>query len=190
MAGKRTTLRNWRELTWGELFYIIACVLFAVVLVRALPVSLKFNTTESVPVGFYWVDGRRAPMLGELGLFAAPDPVNYSDSTTRALMSRNIPLLKTIGAVEGDYLTTEGNYVWKCPDQGTVDSRCTLLGVGVGKDAKGRPLTMWPYNKTRVEHGQVYLGNLAAHPRAFDSRYFGLIELSTSKGVAYPLGRH
>lgn len=187
MARTRFTVKNWRDLSWGEFAYIIGCALFTVLLVKVLPLSLRINITESLPVGLYLLDERRAPLLGELGLFPLPSPTSYTDATVRALLSRTAPLLKPVGAVEGDFISTRGNYVWKCPDAMPVTSRCTLLGMGSPVDGKGRPLTLWNFDQTRVGPGEVYIGNLGVHPKSFDSRYIGLVQLSSSRGVMYPL---
>lgn len=180
-------LKRLQRLTWTEAFVLVVAVALGVALVKALPFSLRLNTTESLPLGFYLQDYRKHPSMGSLVIIPAPSPIAYQDATVRALLAKNRDLLKPVGALQGAYLSTVGNYVWSCPHQRTPDRSCTLLAVGVPFDGKGRPLHLWPFDRTPVPAGYAYVGNLHTHPRALDSRYLGLVPIEENRGVVFPL---
>lgn len=185
--GKTVFCRKWwAQLTWLDAATLVVGVLFVVVLVKALPFSIRINTTESLPLGLYVQDHRKSPAVGDLVIVAAPSPVAYQDPTVRALLARNRDLLKPVGALEGAYLSTVGAYVYTCPHENFPDRACTLLGVGAPTDSKGRPLHLWNFNRTKVPAGYAYLGSLRSHPRALDSRYLGLVPIDKSQGTTYP----
>lgn len=180
------------SLSWGEAAYALVLGGLVAAAYATSPYSLVYNTTESLPPGFYVVDTTRLPLLTEIAVTYPPQSDAsgnlYQHPTLRALLSRHsYKLLKPVGAVAGAYLHTRDSYVWSCPDAGPINGRCRLLGVALQSDARGRPLEAWRYNGDRLPYGQVYLGQLDMHPRSLDSRYFGPVPVARLKGVAYPL---
>lgn len=175
------------KLTWSEALTLVLAVCCGVALLKALPFSLRLNTTESLPLGLYVQDFRKEPALGRLVIIPAPTPTSYADPTVRSLLSRNRDLLKPIGAMAGEYITNEGFYTWSCPHGDKPDNRCRLLGVSTPTDSTGRKLTPWPFKQTRVPEGMAYVGNMTVHPRSFDSRYLGLVPIDKRRGVVFPL---
>lgn len=179
--------KRWKDLTWTDSFVLVLGVMLTVALVKALPFSLRINTTDSLPLGLYLQDHRKTPRVGDLVNISAPSPIAYANTTVRVLLSKNRDLLKPVGALTGHYLSTVGNYVWACPHTRGPDRECELLAVGVPFDSKGRPLELWKFDRTPIPNGYAYVGNLRAHPRAFDSRYIGLVPIERNAGVVSPV---
>lgn len=157
-----------------------------VMLLAALPFSIRINITESVPRGLYFLDERKIPKLDDLTV-AVVDWSRLPDGTAKSLLRKRAPLLKPIGAAAGHYLTTRGSSIWRCPDARDPDDSCVLLATASPTDSTGRPLQVYAFDKSRIPEGFVFLGGANVHPKSLDSRYIGLVPLLWTRGVAYPL---
>lgn len=157
-----------------------------VLLLAALPFSLRVNITESVPRGLYFLDERKIPRLGDMTVTVV-DWARMPDGTVKTLLSKRAPLLKPVGAVAGQFLTTVGVNIWRCADARSPDSTCVLLATAAPFDSRGRPLQVYRFNRTRVPDGFMFLGGMNVHPRSLDSRYIGLVPVQWTSGVAHPL---
>jgi conjugative transfer signal peptidase TraF len=169
MTGRPT--RTVVGLAWGSL----------ALLAFASSAGLHVNRTVSMPIGVW----RSHPTIGPL---TAGDVVAVCLPPTE-LIRRYVgpgscatgtePLLKTIGAVEGDTVVLDafGASVNGVPIPNTA---------ALSADTAGRLLPAFPAGTYRVRRGQVFL--FSSHdPRCFDSRYFGPVETSQVVAIATPV---
>jgi conjugative transfer signal peptidase TraF len=150
----------------------VGLVLIAGSTVHHQPI-LVWNATASVPVGLYRIVARR-PARGSLALVALAEP-SRTFLHLRGYLHESLPVLKPVAATRGDVLCRFGNAVY-------VNGR--VVALARNNDHESRPLPRW--------HGCRRLGNAAvavisSHPYSFDSRYFGVIDLSAFVGVAIPV---
>lgn len=157
-----------------------------VVLLSALPFSLRVNISESLPTGLYLLEANRLPQRGELTI-ARLSESDIADKVVRDLVKRRPPLLKPVGAVAGDFLTTTETRIYRCPHSRLPDTQCVVLGTGQRFDSLGRTLPTAQFQQTKIPQGMVYLGDMRVHPKSLDSRYFGLVPIEKMQGVAHPL---
>lgn len=141
----------------------------------ALPVEkrLVFNTTASVPVGFYWLGGR-PPQVGDLALVRPPADLTRWMAARRYL-ALDAPLIKRIGAAGGQHVCVRGGAV-------LIDG--SQAGVVLGRDLLGRPLAASSLCR-RLGAREVFLLNRA--PRSLDGRYFGPLDQRHIAGRLTPL---
>ena len=135
---------------------------------------LLFNTTQSAPLGLYWLTPGRFSH-GEL--VAVAPPVDLARwMAARHYLPMNVPLLKEIAA-------TEGQVVCGLGDGLSID------GVVVARirshDRWGRALPTFQGCR-RLTADQVFLLNRRA-PDSLDGRYFGPLPIECVIGGAHPL---
>ena len=76
----------------------------------------------------------------------------------------------------------EGDTV--CAWDGAVRVNGTLLGGVLAEDAEGRALPRFAGCEV-LTHGRVFVGS--SHPRSFDSRVFGPVDIHLVQGTVRPL---
>jgi conjugative transfer signal peptidase TraF len=160
----------------------VAALLLAAI--AAVFSGLRYNITESVPIGFYWLQ-TAVPGRGDI---VAVCP-HKSDAIDLALSRGYIApgscpagygqLMKSVTAIGGDIvtITAEGITV---NDQFIVNSQPKLV------DPANRHLPVFRVHHHKLPAGEFLLLN-THHPYSYDGRYFGFVELSEIEGVAHPI---
>lgn len=159
---------------------VIAIFLIAYV-IDAL--NLRFNFTQSVPVGIYRLAPPSARMRIQRGALVAVclPAVAAELGRLRGYLSLGVcphhtePLLKIIAAVAGDYLAISATGV-------AVDGCFLPNSRALTLDAAGRPLRPWPEGRYRLRRGQLWL--YADNARSWDSRYWGPVPAIAVVGSA------
>ena len=139
-----------------------------------LAYHLIYNWTESLPVGFYWLEHDVEPARGELVAFPIPDDVR-SLVHERRYVPDGAYLVKPVVALPGDRV---------CSDGGVFTVNDDVIGRVLTEDRAGRPLPHPSVCKT-VEKGELYVAS--KYPRSFDSRTFGAVSSSAIRGRVTPL---
>lgn len=136
--------------------------------------KLVFNTTASVPLGFYWVDGK-ALGVGDLAV-VRPPRVLARWLAQRRYLPLNVPLIKAVAATGSARV---------CGADGLISINGSVVGRARFKDRWGRALR--PFDGCRtLDEDEVFLFNGAA-PTSLDSRYFGPLRRGDIVGRARPL---
>lgn len=133
-----------------------------------------FNTTASVPRGFYWVQPT-APNVGDLAVVQPPRGLAFWLAQRRYL-PLNVPLIKEVAALAGARV---------CGAQGVITIDGAIVGRARPKDRWGRALRPYEGCRTLADH-DVFLFNAAA-PSSLDGRYFGPLQRQDVVGRARPL---
>ena len=160
---------------------MIAVIAVLVLVVRQvyslLGPPLILNYTDSEPHGLYWLDAHRnhSYASGQLVVFPVPrlfETLIYG----RGWLGPGLPLMKGIGAVEGDRVCTD-------------DRHASVNGLAVGPifaaDSAGRPLPKIRGCYT-VPAG-YFVPFSAVIARSFDGRYMGPQPLDVIVGEVHPL---
>jgi len=148
--------------------------------------GIRINHTPSL-AGRWW---RIAPLQGPLQRgqvvsFCPPDGAIIREARARRYLGGGRcsgdtePLLKRIEALAGDRVVLD-------PDGVTVNG-IPLAGTGrLERDGRGRQIAGIAPGIWLIETDAFWAGS-AAHPRSFDSRYFGPVPVSQIIGIARPL---
>lgn len=135
-------------------------------------IGLRINSSPSLPIGLYLTTTRNRANLVE---FCPAEPFagmaierGYRDAGV--CRDGAAPLLKPVVAIAGD--------VVDCSVRGiSVDGNLLPNTAPIPMDTKGRALTPWPFGRYVVQPGTVWVAS-SFHPRSFDSRYFGPVQVS------------
>jgi len=135
--------------------------------------GLRINTSPSLPVGLYVVTTDGSAILLEFcpaEPFAALSLVRgYRDAGS--CRDGGAPLLKPVVATAGDTVELSARGI-------SVNGLLLSNTAPLSKDAKGRPLTAWPFGRYPVNPGAVWVAS-TYNSRSFDSRYFGPVRETT-----------
>jgi conjugative transfer signal peptidase TraF len=135
-------------------------------------IGLRINSSPSLPIGLYLTTtGNRANLVE----FCPAEPFagmaierGYRDAGV--CRDGAAPLLKPVVAIAGD--------VVDCSARGiSVDGNLLPNTAPIPMDTRGRALTPWPFGRYVVQPGTVWVAS-SFHPRSFDSRYFGPVQVS------------
>lgn len=138
--------------------------------VVSLPKKLIYNASESAPVGFYWIDDRRAER-GDYVLVRTPERVRNLVEDRRYLPP-DTPLIKRVAGANGDVVCRRNREI-------LIDG--VTVAVARTVDGMGRRMPVW----TGCHHLRVMrVFLLQQHPQSFDSRYFGPVGRSLVFGRA------
>lgn len=137
--------------------------------------KLIWNASASVPVGLYRIVPANRLDVTDLAVVMPPDDLaGFLDE--RRYLPRGLPLLKRVLALSGTTVCRNG-------------AEITAYGMPYGqareRDGQGRPLPVWQGCRT-LRADEAFFMNWDA-PDSFDSRYFGLLPLSTVVGRAIPV---
>ena len=134
---------------------------------------LVFNSTPSLPKGFYWLTKASSYELGELISF-------YPTKTTRAQLialkgdiPKNYQLIKYISAKENDVVCRIGNQL---SINGMLTAYFEIPHIKPALD---------DFSCIQLKPHTFFVLSLV-HPRSYDSRYFGVINESSIVGKASP----
>ena len=149
---------------------LISILLVTVIALKPLP-RLIWNASKSVPIGFYWIE-KRSPHVGEIAVVKLEDwPQLYA--AERGYLPENVWLLKPVMALFPSIVCRFGNYV-------LINGK--LVAKAKNIDRQHRILPGWK-GCLALKSDEVFL---IARPRdSFDSRYFGVINLTQVAGVAH-----
>ncbi len=165
-----------KKFTW--FFIIKAAVMMSVSLALGLylPCKLTIAETNSQPYRLFWVSDlppNSQFKKHDFVLTVRPNPwkEKYGEK----------PMVKEIGCVAGEMLTTQENVFSK-----TKEFFCNgkSLGVALAADSKGKPIEQWSF-AGQIPEGDFYL--TGHHPRSYDSRYYGLVTTDTFIAKLIPL---
>lgn len=137
------------------------------------PVLLIWNTTASMPPGLYRVV-RAEPTRGQVVVTRLPPSVE-TRAVALGFLRAGTPVVRRIAAVAGDVVCRFGAVV-------TINGRLVAIARRADRHTPNSPL--WQGCR-RLASSEVFL--LGHHPRSFDGRYFGPIDLRLYLGVAHPL---
>jgi len=135
------------------------------------------NLSESAPLGLYRVIHTSSLFLkrGDMVVFSPPEwaePLVYG----RSWLPRGWPLLKYVGALEGDtYCVLFGDFF--------VNGK--YIGKVSTQDSQGLPL--YPMKGCHTVEYASFLPVSSHIPNSFDGRYMGAVSLSCIIGKAYPV---
>lgn len=143
--------------------------------------GIRINATRSEPIGLYL---RTSDVAADLVEFCPPEPFGALSRlrgyrTFGACPDGASPLLKAIVARSGDRVEVSKGGM-------SVNGISLLNTAPRTADSVGRPLTPWPPGMYVVQPGTVWVAS-TYHPRSFDSRYFGPIEVSSIRARVQPL---
>lgn len=139
------------------------------------PTWLIYNPSESAPRGWYTQRRVRALQSGTL-VFAHLPAAAAALADERGYLPRHVPILKRVGAIEGQRVCVENGFV-------RIGER--TVAIARSGDGRGRPLVPWRGCRA-LAHGEVFL--FATRSQAsFDSRYFGPVQHEAILGEAVPL---
>lgn len=163
---------------WPLVLAMVATLALVVSAKNGLPRVIVFNPSESAPRGLYRIEAidKTTPLSDQdfvlirlLGPVAA-----FSDQ--RQYLSKGLPLLKQIGALEGQAV---------CLRDGDIEIDGHRRVAVPPIDGQGRALKAWPGCRV-LKTDELFL--LSRHSAAsFDSRYFGPIHRDQVIGRAHPL---
>ncbi len=147
------------------------------VFLSALPHRALFvwNATGSAPVGLYFVVPRGALVTGDLVLVTPPFDAEQL-AVQRGYLGANVPLVKHVGGLAGDWICTAGMRV-------SINGR--PAAIRLARDTAGRALPGWTGCR-RLRSDEVFLLN-GSVPQSFDSRYFGPVSRNAVQAVLRPL---
>lgn len=138
-------------------------------------VRLVYNTSDSVPAGWYRIEPAHSLHVGSIVLTHLPAAVAALADQRRYLPAR-VPLLKRVGAMAPQRVCVTGGIV-------RIDD--VPVATVLPTDRWGRPLPTWPHCRQLVA-GELFLLS-TAHPASFDSRYYGPVHIASVIGEAQPL---
>ena len=136
------------------------------------PPLLVWNASASSPMGLYRVSRGRALRRGDMVVAWAP-PQSRALAARRHYLPENVPLVKRVAAVAGDWVCAEGEAIYVNDE---------LVARRAGRDPSGRPLPWWSDCRA-LQPGEAFL-LMPGGPRSFDGRYFGITRASDILGEA------
>jgi conjugative transfer signal peptidase TraF len=134
------------------------------------------NSTASEPIGIYWVVPPATIQKGDYVIFSIPrEAEQYVYGRSWAPIG--MPLLKNVGAIEGDrYTLTE--------DAFSINGQ--RIGPIAVEDSEGLPLPHLGKGEHVVAGGK-FLATSSYNDRSFDSRYMGEIPIENIKAKVVPV---
>jgi conjugative transfer signal peptidase TraF len=135
-------------------------------------IGLRINSSPSLPVGLYLTTRRDRANLVE---FCPAQPFagmaierGYRDAGV--CLDGAAPLLKPVVARSGDVVDYSRRGI-------SVNGNLLPNTAPIPMDTTGRALTPWPFGRYIVHPGTLWVAS-SFHPRSFDSRYFGPVQVS------------
>ena len=165
---------RWRRAPCPIAWTIVPIACAAIVATCAPHPLVLWNPTPSEPMGLYI---RRAtpPGVGVIIAFRTPGAAfPYADQ--RMAYLHRIPILKTVAAVQGDMVCTDGGVL-------TINGR--RRAAVNARDSRGAELPAWRGCRA-LAPGEFFVFSDRA-PNSFDSRYYGPIDQHSIVGVFSPL---
>lgn len=174
--------RLWRGIQWSILIGVIGS---SGIGAAGWLSGIRFNQTDSVPIGLWRVDNQAVAKRGDTVLLCPPPIEDIREAHRAGYISNGFcpggikSLLKPIAAVEGDRVAFS--------DEGLrVNGHLVPNSAPVKIDGYGRRLPRLMQGEGIVADGQVWFVS-DYNPGSFDSRYFGPLPATSIVGVATPL---
>lgn len=133
---------------------------------------LVWNASASSPMGLYRVFPAGALRRGDMVIAWAP-PAARALAARRHYLPGNVPLVKQVAAIAGDWVCAEGDAIF-------VNE--ALVARRLERDPAGRPLPWWSDCRA-LGPGEAFL-LMPGGPGSFDGRYFGITQASEIVGQA------
>lgn len=172
---------RWRRLCRGMTVTAIAlCGLFGL----ACLAGARFNMTESLPVGLYWVSGESL-VRGAYVRFCPPAAGAFAEAMKRGYLhhgscsSGYVPMIKRVSGVAGDVVGID-------PQAIRVNGVALPVSAIRATDRLGRPLPHPEQSRIWLADSQLWVMS-DTNDRSFDSRYFGPIDRAWVKDVIRPV---
>lgn len=161
--------------------WIVASLVIIFVSIGGLiKVGLRFNTSASVPVGFYWLK-KTSPRKGDLVLFCPLKSEVFKEAQARGYLGiGHCPnntgyLIKKVMAAQGDSVSINDDGV-------TINEIFIVNSKPLSVDRQERPLSHYTLDNYRLKDDEVLLlSDYSAY--SFDGRYFGLLSNKNICGV-------
>lgn len=153
----------------------VAVLLLALAAFVRWPTWLMYNPSESAPRGWY-IQRTVHDMKPGMSVFARLPPGAAQLAGERGYLPWHLPILKRIGAIEGQVV---------CGENGLVRIEGRIVAVTRSRDGRGRPLVHWTGCRL-LAHGEIFLFGTRSQA-SFDSRYFGPVQREAILGEAVPL---
>ena len=134
----------------------------------SLPQYFVYNSTASVPVGWYLMLSPEDINTGDMVIFTLPEEMQDL-AEERGWLPRNTKLLKRVGGTDGEiYGVNQSQQFY-------------VAGVYCGQassvDGKGRKMPSLGYGGHVVEKDSFL--PVGDNPKSFDGRYYGTVPLSS-----------
>lgn len=136
---------------------------------------LVYNASNSLPIGWYRIEGTHSLRPGDTVLIKLPNRVR-TFAAQRGYLPANVPLLKTVAAIAPQHVCVLSGLI-------VVDSEPVAIRLRV--DRKGRALPQWSGCR-QLDDGELFLLS-TSNLESFDSRYFGPVFVDSVIGRAQPL---
>jgi conjugative transfer signal peptidase TraF len=160
----------------------IGIVSLFLLLCVSIAVGLRFNGTQSIPMGVYWVVGKR-PQKGDLVFIDLPRTPIFAMAKERGYLdvafSPAQHLLKRLVAIAGDRVTINSAGV-------EVNGARLANSAPMTKDAAGRPLRFYPLQNYVLGPDEALVMSDYSST-SFDARYFGPMKATTMESVVIPI---
>jgi conjugative transfer signal peptidase TraF len=141
-------------------------------LINPVPLVI-WNASESVPIGWYFVE-KRQPKISEIAVIKPVEWV-WIYASSRGYLPQDVWLLKPVFTIHPSIICRFGSHVF-------VDGKQVAKAKIV--DKMHRALPVW---KGCIALSSTQYFVLGRHRDSFDSRYFGPIERKQIVGTAFPL---
>lgn len=159
--------------------------LIAIGIVLAIGAALAtyhvtFNSTDSMPMGFYTVDPRAVVKSGSIVVVCPPSDVAKLGLSRHYIRlgrcdSGAAYLLKIVVATAGDVVVASDAGI-------SVNGHLLPSSKTMVRDTAGRPLPHIDHGTYGLKAGQIWLWT--PNPRSWDSRYYGPLASSDVAGIA------
>ena len=139
--------------------------------------AVLYNKTDSAPIGWYVVEGKRPLQRGDLVAAFAPQTAR-NFASARGYLPDHVSLIKTVWATGGEQICHDGHRV-RVPNRPDISV--------LGQDGLGRalPVISGCYH---LDADEVFLvSNQTAN--SWDSRYFGPVSTKLILGLVRYLGK-
>jgi type IV secretory pathway protease TraF len=136
-----------------------------------LPSHLCVTTTDSLRSRVFFLRDRGAADGIERG-----DYVRFERAHSWSGFPGPVSLLKEVGCGPGDGLRVDA--------VGDVYCDGDYLGRALSEDSNGNPLPLFIFDGV-IPEGKLFV--VGHHPRSWDSRYFGFVDVEEVLNRAYPL---
>lgn len=152
---------------------IVVAASLSLLIVRP-PLLLVWNSSSSVPRGFYWVEHSGKVRRGEFVVARLPLPARQM-ADERRYVPATVPMVKKVAGLAGDRVCANGPVL-------RIGRRFAVRRLR--NDPSGRSLPWWKECR-RLSADEVML--LGSSRLSFDGRYFGPTSLGDIEGRAVPV---
>ena len=135
-----------------------------------------YNPSESAPVGWYRIDADGAVKRGAMVAAYAPDEARLL-AHERGYLPSHIPLIKTVWAVAGEEICSEGGVI-RAPNRPDI--------YALAQDGSGREMPVWT-GCIVLRSDEIFLVSTDVQT-SFDSRYFGPVPVKNVLGTVVFVG--